>query len=105
MSESLRELEARRCMLVLRSERLRADLGTTYGQFETRLGGADRIFAMARGIASPSLLLSVGGLGFAMLRRTHPFMWATRGLLIFSVVRRILAAVRTVRSAAPRTRR
>ena len=89
----------------MRSERLRADLGRTYGEFETRLGGADKIFAVARGIASPSLLLSVGGLGFAMFRRAHPFVWATRGILIFSVVRRILAAVRRIRAASPRARR
>jgi hypothetical protein len=100
MSESVSELEARRRMLVQRSEHLRADLASAFGEFETRLGGADRIFAVARGIASPSILLSVGGLGLALLRRAHPFMWATRGVLIFSVVRRILAAVRTLRSAS-----
>jgi hypothetical protein len=105
MSESLSELEARRRMLVLRSERLRSDLGSAYGQFETRLGGVDHIFAIVRRIASPSILLSAGGLGFAMLRRAHPFMWATRGVLIFSLVRRILAAVRALRAASPPPRR
>jgi hypothetical protein len=105
MSESRRELEARRRMLVVRSERLRADLGRTYGEFETRLGGVDKILAIARGIASPSVLLSLGGLGFAMFRRARPFGWATRGILIYSVVRRILAAVRTLRAASPRARR
>ena len=105
MSESRRELEARRRMLVVRSERLRADLGRIYGEFETRLGGVDKILAIARGIASPSILLSLGGLGFAMLRRAHPFVWVTRGVLIFSVVRRILAAVRTLRAGSPPARR
>jgi hypothetical protein len=105
MSESLTELEARRRMLVLRSERLRADLGHAYGGFETRLGGFDRIFAVVRGIASPSILVSVGGLGLAMFRRARPFMWATRGVLIFSVVRRILAAVRARRRASTPARR
>lgn len=105
MSESLPELEARRRMLVMRSERLRADLGHAYGEFETRLGGVDRIFAVVRGIASPSILVSVGGLGLAMLRRAHPFMWATRGVLVFSVVRRILAAVRALRASSPPARR
>jgi hypothetical protein len=85
---------------VLRSERLRADLGDTYGEFETRLGGVDKIFAIARRMASPSILLSVGGLGFALLRRAHPVGWVTRGVLIFSVVRRILAAVRTLRATS-----
>jgi YqjK-like protein len=105
MSESLRELEARRRVLVLRSERLRADLGGTYRDVETRFAGVDRVFAIARGIASPSVLLSVAGLAFAMLRRVRPFMWVTRGILIVSVVRRILAAVRTLRSASPPARR
>ena len=105
MSESLRELEARRRMLVLRSERLRSDLSGTFGEFETRLGGLDRIFAVARGIVSPSILLSVGGLGLALLRRVRPVAWATRGFLIFSLARRVLAAVRSHRPASPPARR
>jgi len=105
MSESLRELEARRRVLVMRSERLRADLGSTYREFEARFTGVDRIFAIARGIGSPSLLLSVGGLAFALLRGFRPVRWATRGILIFSVVRRIVAAVRSLRSASPLARR
>jgi hypothetical protein len=100
MSESVSDLEARRRMLVQRSEHLRSDLASAFGEFETRLGGADRIFATVRGFASPSLLLSLGGLGFALLRRAHPFMWATRGVLIFQVVRRVRAAVRGLRSGS-----
>jgi hypothetical protein len=105
MSEDMGELEARRRMLVMRSERLRRDLGSTYGEFESRLGGVDRILAIARSIASPSILLSLGGLGLALLRRARPFKWATRGILIFSVVRRILAAVRTQRASSSAARR
>jgi hypothetical protein len=105
MSESLVELEARRQMLIMRSEHLRSDLASTYGQFETRLGGVDHIFAIVRRFASPSMLLSAGGLGFAMLRRAHPFMWATRGFLIFSLLRRVFGAIRELRSASPPARR
>jgi hypothetical protein len=105
VSESARELEARRQMLVLRSERLRIDLGRTYGIVETRIGGVDKIFGVARRLASPSILLSLGGLGLGMLRRTHPFRWATRGILIFSLARRIVAAVRTLRASSPPARR
>jgi hypothetical protein len=105
MSESLAELEARRRMLVLRSERLRSDLGHAYGDFETRLSGIDRIVSMLRGFASPSVLLSLGGLGLGLLRRVRPFKWATRGLLIFSLARRILGAIRTSRAASPPSRR
>ena len=104
MSEDLSEIEARRRMLVLRCERLRADLSHAYGDFETRLGGLDRVFAVARGIAAPSILLSVGGLGLALLRGARPFKWATRGVLIFSAVRRILAAVRAQRASRPARR-
>jgi hypothetical protein len=92
-------------MLVMRSERLRADLASAFGQFETRLGGVDHIFAIVRRVASPSLLLSAGGLGFAMLRRAHPFRWATRGFLIFSLLRRIFGVIRDLRSASPPSRR
>jgi hypothetical protein len=105
MSESLAELEARRRMLVLRSERLRADLGHTYGDFETRLSGIDRVVSMVRGFASPSVLLSVGGLGLGLLRHVRPFKWATRGLLIFSLARRILGAIRTSRAGSAASRR
>jgi hypothetical protein len=105
MSEGMVELEARRRMLVLRSERLRGDLGRTYGEFESRLGGVDRVLSIVRGIVSPSLLFGVGGVGFALLRGAHPFKWATRGILIFSVVRRILAAVRSLRASSPPARR
>jgi hypothetical protein len=105
VSENLPELDARRRMLILRSERLRADLASNYGQFETRLGGVDRILAIVRRFASPSILLSLGGLGLGLLRGTHPFRWATRGILIFSIVRRILAAVRALRSSSPAARR
>ena len=92
-------------MLILRSERLRADLGRTFADVETRLGGMDKIFAIARRISAPSILLTLGGLGLGMLRRTHPFRLATRGILIFSLVRRIIAAVRTIRAASPPARR
>jgi hypothetical protein len=105
LSESRRELQERRRLLIVRSERLRADLGATYADVESRLGGVDRAFAIARGVASPSVLLSVAGLVFGMLRRVRPFMWVTRGVLIVSVVRRILAAVRTLRSGSLRARR
>ena len=104
MSENLSELGARRRILVLRCDRLRVDLGRAYGDFETRLSGVDRIFAAARGIAAPSILISVAGLGLTLLRRTHPFRWATRGVLIFSVVRRILGAVRALRASRPARR-
>jgi hypothetical protein len=105
MSESEGELEARRRMLVQRSERLRLDLASAFGQFETRLGGVDHVFAIVRKIASPSILLSAGGLGFALLRRARPVMWATRGFLIFSLVRRVFAAVRGMRGASPPAKR
>jgi hypothetical protein len=105
MSESVGELEARRRMLVQRSEHLRSDLASAFGEFEARLGGADRIFATVRGFASPSILLGIGGLALALLRGAHPFKWATRGILIFQVVRRVLVAVRGLRSASPPARR
>lgn len=92
-------------MLVLRSARLRSDLSVTYGEIEARLHSLDRTFAIARGVASPSILISLASLAFGVLRRTRPFMWATRGFLMVSIVRRILGAVRTRRAASPPARR
>lgn len=104
MNANLSDLEARRRLLVARSERLRADLGDVYREFEVRLGGLDRFFGAVRGIASPSILMTAGGLGLAMLRRARPFVWATRGVLLLSVVRRIVAAVRAQRASPPARR-
>jgi hypothetical protein len=105
MSETLQQLQARRHMLILRSERLRADLANEFGEFETRFAGADRILSFARRVAAPSILLSLGGLGLGMLRGTHPFRLITRAVLLFSVVRKILTAVRSLRSSSRSRRR
>ena len=104
MSANLGDLEARRRMLVARSERLRGDLADAYREFEARLGGLDRLLSAMRGIASPSILRSAGGLGLAMLSRVRPFVWVTRGVLLLSVVRRIVAAVRAQRASPPARR-
>jgi len=104
MSSSLSELAARRRMLVSRSERLRSDLANAYREFEVRLGGLDRILGALRGVASPSMLISAGGLGLSMLRRARPFVWATRGVMLLSVVRRIFGVVRAKRASPPARR-
>ena len=101
MTEDLSDLETRRHMLVLRCARLRAELGDAYGEFETRLGTVDRIIATARGFASPSLLITLGGLALPFLRRVHPFKWVTRGVLMVSLVRRIFGAVHALRASRP----
>ena len=85
-------------MLIARSERLRADLANEFGEFEARFGGRRPDFLVRATACGPVHPFEPGGLGLAMLRGTHPFRWITRGVLLFSVVRRILTAVRSLRS-------
>jgi len=99
MSESLSRLEARRRMLVLRSEHLREDLGYAYGEFSTHFTAIDRAISAIRRNVSPSVLLSVAGLSFALLRRIPPVRWATRGVLAISLIQRVLAMVRSRRAS------
>ena len=101
MSDSLKRLEARRRMLVLRSERLREELGDAFGEFEGPLRG--RLIAPVsrhRRNFSPSILLSLAGLSFALLASYAPGPWATRGIVAFSLARRVLALIRSARIAA-----
>src|ERR1700733_6326787 len=99
MSDSLSRLEARRRMLVLRSEHLREELGYAYGEFSTHFTAIDRALSAVRRNVSPSILISVAGLSFALLRRVPPVRWATRGILAISLLQRILAIIKARRAS------
>src|ERR1700727_2090486 len=99
MSDSLGRLEARRRMLVLRSEHLREELGYAYGEFSAHFSAIDRAISAIRRNVSPSILISVAGLSFALLRRIPPVRWATRGILAVSLLQRIVSMVRSRRAS------
>lgn len=99
MSDSLKRVEARRRMLVLRSEHLREELGYAYGEFSTHFSAIDRAVSALRKNISPSILLSIAGLSFALLRRIAPVRWATRGIVAISLAQRILTLIRSRRAS------
>ena len=96
---ALKRLEARRRMLVLRSEHLREELGYSYDAFAGHFGTIDRAVSAIRRNLSPSILLSLAGISFALLRRIPPIRWATRGIVALSLVQRVLAMIRSRRGS------
>jgi hypothetical protein len=91
-------------MLVLRSEHLREELEYAYEEFAGHFTTLDRAVSALRRNFSPSLLLSLGGLSFAFLRRIPPIRWATRGILAISLVQRVIAMIRARRGSSLRPR-
>jgi hypothetical protein len=104
MGDRIEELEMRRRQLILRSERLRADFGADQRIVLDALGGFDRIFGMAKSLASPLLLAGGGALLLGLLRRIRPVGFAMRGLVWVSLARRVLNIFTVIR-AATRPRR
>jgi hypothetical protein len=100
MSGRLTELEVRRRMLVLRSERLRNEFAADQRVVVEALGGLDRAFSTARGalrsIRSPLLLAGVGILVLRLIRGARPLRWVTRGLVWFSLLRRALPIIQII---------
>jgi hypothetical protein len=68
MSDRLDELALRRRRLLLRSERLRADLRADQQVMLDALSGVDRAYSMARRAARPLLMVSAGALLFRLFR-------------------------------------
>ena len=68
MSDRLEQLQLRRRQLLLRSERLRADLAADQQVMLDALSGVDRAVATARRFAPPFLLIAGGALMFRWLR-------------------------------------
>jgi hypothetical protein len=68
MSDRLKELAMRRRRLLLRSERLRADLAADQQVMLDALSGVDRAFSTARKAAKPALLIGGALLLFKLLR-------------------------------------
>jgi hypothetical protein len=68
VSDRLDELAVRRRMLLLRSERLRADLAADQQVFLDALSGVDRALATAKRAAKPVLLVGAGLLLLRLIR-------------------------------------
>jgi hypothetical protein len=68
MSDRLEELSMRRRRLLLRSERLRADLAADQQVMLDALSGVDRAISTARKAAKPVFLLGAGLLLFKLIR-------------------------------------
>src|SRR6185369_10299829 len=68
MSDRLEELAMRRRRLLLRSERLRAELAADQQLMLDALSGVDRAISTARKAAKPALLVGAGLLLFKLIR-------------------------------------
>jgi len=68
MSDRIEELAMRRRRLLLRSERLRAELAADQRVMLDALSGVDRAISTARKAAKPALLIGGGLLLFKLLR-------------------------------------
>jgi hypothetical protein len=71
MSDRLDELAMRRRALLLRSERLRADLAADQRVLLDAISGIDRIYSTARRAAPPLLMLGAGALLLRLFRRSR----------------------------------
>jgi hypothetical protein len=71
MSDRLEQLQLRRRQLLLRSERLRAELAADQEVMLDALSGVDRAIATARKLAPPFLLVAGGALLFRLFRRSR----------------------------------
>src|SRR3954471_2577286 len=74
MSDRIEELAMRRRRLLLRSERLRAELAADQQVMLDALSGVDRAISTARKAAKPALLVGAGLLLFKLFRgrRSRP---------------------------------
>jgi len=100
MKHRLDELAMRRRRLLLRSERLRADLRADRVVLMDALSGVDRAFSFARSAAPPLLLAGAGALILRLLRRSRPAAGAglaMKALFWVSMARRLLPYVTLIR--------
>ena len=80
MSDRIDELAMRRRQLLLRSERLRADLASDQRVMLDALSGIDRMYSTAKRAAPPLLMLGGAVLLFRLFRRSRPHGRAGMGM-------------------------
>jgi hypothetical protein len=105
MSDRFEQLEMRRRQLLLRSERLRADLAADQRVVLETIGGFDRAFGVAKRLASPVLLAGGGALLLGLFKRFRPVGFAMRGLAWITLAKRLLTVITLVRAATASRRR
>jgi hypothetical protein len=101
MSQRVDELQLRRRALLVRSERLRADLAADQRVMLEALSGVDRAISTARRLAPPVLLAGGVALLLAFVRRSRPVAragFAMKALFWVSMVKRALPFVQLARS-------
>ena len=84
--------------MLLRSERLRSELAADQRVILNAIGGFDRIFALARSVASPVLLAGGGALLFGLLKRFRPARFAMRGMVWVTMAKRLLTIFTLIRA-------
>ena len=94
----LDELAMRRRQLLLRNERLRADLAADHQVVLQAISGVDRILSASKGMLSPILIAGAGALFFRLFKRVGPVGFAMKGLFWISTVRRFLPYIGVIRS-------
>lgn len=99
MGDRFDQLEMRRRQLLLRSERLRADLAADNRVVMEAIGGVDKVLGTARRLASPVLLAGGGALMLGLFKRFRPVGFAVRGLAWITLAKRLLTVVSLVRAA------
>jgi hypothetical protein len=105
MGDRFDQLEMRRRQLLLRSERLRADLAADNRVVMDAIGGVDKAIGTARRLASPVLLAGGGALLLALLKRFRPVGFAVRGLAWITLAKRLLTLASLIRAATASRRR
>lgn len=98
MSHRIDQLALRRRQLLLRNERLRADLAADQRVVLSALSGVDRAVSIARTLASPVLMSLAGAFVMRFFRRTRPTRFAMRGLMWISTAKRVLAILSVLRT-------
>jgi len=91
------ELEMRRRLLVLRSERLRGELVQEGFRVQQTLSGIDRGVALVRHFLSRPAVLAAGAAGMLLLRRpVKAAVWGTRLAVYVTLARRVLGLLQAL---------
>jgi hypothetical protein len=103
MRDRIDELQQRRRELLLRSDRLRADLGETHRVLLASLAGVERTLFRARRLAKPVLLAGAGALLLRFVRRRlrpapKPVKSAVSGLMWLGIARRLITLLPLIRA-------
>lgn len=101
MTSRVRQLEARRRLLVAESAIQRGEIRLEGGRIGDTLQAVDRTVSAARRLARNPLVIAAGLAALLLLRR-HPIAsWALRGIALAGTARRALGALEALAAAPP----